>query len=107
MLRTIALTDLAALIAATTTSHVPTAQAQFGNIFSDPPLRPPSAVLRGNQQHQQIPDDDEEVLELPLGSLLSTPNRPPLGQCAPPPGFFQSQSLAPPPGTTVALQGTQ
>jgi hypothetical protein len=107
MLRTIALTGLAALIAATTTSLVPPAQAQIGNIFSDPPLRPPGAIPRGNQQQQQFPDDDEEVPELPRGRLLPTPNRPPPGQGAPPPGSFQSQPLAPPPGTTVAPQGTQ
>ena len=107
MLRTIALTGLAALIAATMTSLVPPAQAQIGNIFSDPPLRPPGAIPRGNQQQQQVPDDDEEVPELPRGRLLPTPNRPPPGQGAPPPGNFQSQPLAPPPGTTVAPQGTQ
>jgi hypothetical protein len=107
MLRTIALTGLAALIAATTTSLVPPAQAQIGNIFSDPPLRPPGAIPRGNQQQQQVPDDDEEVPELPRGRLLPTPNRPPPGQGAPPPGSFQSQPLAPPPGTTVAPQGMQ
>src|SRR6266545_3794439 len=91
MLRTIALTGLAALIAATMTSLVPPAQAQIGNIFSDPPLRPPGAIPRGNQQPQQpFPDDDEEVPELPRGRLLPTPNRPP-GQGAPPPGSFQSQ----------------
>lgn len=107
MLRTIALTGLAALIAATTTSLVPPAQAQIGNIFSDPPLRPPGAIPRGNQPQQIFPDDDEEVPELPRGRLLPTPNRPPPGQGAPPPGSFQSQPLAPPPGTTVAPQGTQ
>src|SRR6478735_1695736 len=107
MLRTIALTGLAALIAATMTSLVPPAQAQIGNIFSDPPLRPPGAIPRGNQQQQQIPDDDEEVPELPRGRLLPTPNRPPPGQGAPLPGNFQSQPLPPPPGTTVAPQGTQ
>ena len=107
MLRNIALTGLAALIAATLTSLVPPAQAQIGNIFSDPPLRPPGAIPRGTQQQQQIPDDDEEVPELPRGRLLPTPNRPPPGQGAPPPGSFQSQPLAPPPGTTVAPQGTQ
>src|SRR3954471_11375541 len=107
MLRTIALTGLAALIAATMTSLVPPAQAQIGNIFSDPPLRPPGAIPRGNQQQQQIPDDDEEVPELPRGRLLPTPNRPPPGQGPPLPGNFQSQPLPPPPGTTVAPQGTQ
>ena len=106
MLRTIALTGLAALIAATMTSLVPPAQAQIGNIFSDPPLRPPGAIPRGNQPQQPFPDDDEEVPELPRGRLLPTPNRPPPGQGAPLPGNFQSQPLPPPPGTTVAPQGT-
>src|SRR5437899_2473659 len=104
MLRTIALTGLAALIAATTTSLVPPAQAQIGNIFSDPPLRPPGAIPRGNQPPQPPPDDEEEVPELPRGRLLPTPNRPPPGQGAPGPGSFQSQPLAPPPGTTVVPQ---
>src|SRR2546425_3416703 len=107
MLRTIALTGLAALIAATTTSLVPPAQAQIGNIFSDPPLRPPGAIPRGNQQQQPFPDDDEEVPELPRGRLLPTPNRPPPGQGVPAPGSVQGQPLAPPPGTTVVPQNTQ
>ena len=109
MFRTIALTGFAALVAATTISLAPPAHAQIGNIFSDPPLRPPGAIPRGNQQQreQQLPDDDEEVPELPRGRLLPTPNRPPPGQGAPPPGSFQSQPLAPPPGTTVVPQDTQ
>src|SRR6185436_4135219 len=109
MFRTIALTGIAALVAATTLSLAPPAHAQIGNIFSDPPLRPPGAIPRGNQQQRepQLPDDDEEVPELPRGRLLPTPNRPPPGQGVPPPGSFQSQPLAPPPGTTVAPQGTQ
>jgi hypothetical protein len=109
MLRTIALTGLAALIAATTTSLVPPAQAQIGNIFSDPPLRPPGAIPRGGQPQRepQLPDDDEEVPELPRGRLLPTPNRPPPGQGAPPPGSFQSQPLPPPPGSPAAPQGSQ
>ena len=62
MLRTIALTGIAALVAATSISLAPPAHAQIGNIFSDPPLRPPGAIPRGNQQReQQFPDDDEEV----------------------------------------------
>ena len=107
MFRTIALTGFAALVAASTISLAPPARAQIGNIFSDPPLRPPGAIPRGTQQQQQIPDDDEEVPELPRGRLLPTPNRPPPGQGAPPPGSFQSQPLAPPPGTTVVPQNTQ
>ena len=107
MFRTIALTGFAALVAATTISLAPPARAQIGNIFSDPPLRPPGAIPRGNQQQQQLPDDDEEVPELPRGRLLPTPNRPPPGQGVPAPGSVQSQPLAPPPGTTVAPQNTQ
>src|SRR5712671_3909669 len=105
MLRTIALTGFAALVAAATITAAPPAQAQIGNIFSDPPLRPPGAIPRG--QPPQAPDDDEEVPELPRGRLLPTPNRPPQGQGVPAPGNVQSQPLAPPPGTTVVPQNTQ
>ena len=105
MFRTIALTGLAALMAATAISLAPPARAQIGNIFSDPPPRPPGAIPRGQQQ--QVPDDDEEVPELPRGRLLPTPNRPPPSQNVPPPGAVQSQPLAPPPGTTVIPQNTQ
>src|SRR3954462_11628857 len=105
MARTIALTRFAALVAAAMTTAAPPARAQIGNIFSDPPLRPPGAIPRG--QPQQATDDDEEVPELPRGRLLPTPNRPPPGQGAPPPGAVQSQPLAPPPGTTVVPQNTQ
>ena len=107
MFRTIALTGFAALIAATTISLVPPARAQIGNIFSDPPLRPPGSIPRGNQPPQQQPDDDEEVPELPRGRLLPTPNRPIPGQGVPAPGSVQSQPLAPPPGTSVVPQNTQ
>jgi hypothetical protein len=100
MLRTIALTGFAALIAAATISLAPPARAQIGNIFSDQP-RPPGNVPRGNQP---MPDDEEEVPELPQGRLLPTPNRPLPGQGVPPPGSVQSQPLAPPPGTTVVPQ---
>src|SRR5438876_11237243 len=107
MFRTIALTGLAALLAATTISLAPPARAQIGNIFSDPAPRPPGAIPRGANQQQQVPDDEEEVPELPQGRLLPTPNRPPPGQGVPPPGSVQSQPLAPPPGTTVIPQNTQ
>jgi hypothetical protein len=100
MLRTIALTGLAAVLAATAISLAPPARAQIGNIFSDPAPRPPGNILRGNQQ----PDDEEEVPELPQGRVLPTPNRPLPGQGVPPPGSVQSQPLAPPPGTTVIPQ---
>src|SRR3984957_9854457 len=106
MLRTIALTGFAALLAASTITLAPPARAQIGNIFSDPNPRPPGNIPRGNQQ-QQTPDDEEEVPELPQGRLLPTPNRPlPPAQAAPPPGSVQSQPLAPPPGTTVIPQNT-
>jgi hypothetical protein len=104
MFRTIVLTGFAALVAATAISLAPPARAQIGNIFSDQP-RPPGAVPRGNQQ-QQMPEDEEEVPELPRGRLLPTPNRPLPGQAVPPPGSVQSQPLAPPPGTTVIPQNT-
>jgi len=107
MFRTIALTGFAVLVAATTISLAPPARAQIGNIFSDPPLRPPGAIPRGNQPPQQQPDDDEEVPELPRGRLLPTPNRPPPGQGVPAPGSVQTQPLAPPPGTTGVPQNTQ
>jgi hypothetical protein len=100
MFRTIALTGFAALIAATIISLAPPARAQIGNIFSDPAPRPPGNVPRGNQ----LPDDEEEVPELPQGRLLPTPNRPLPGQGVPAPGAVQSQPLAPPPGTTIIPQ---
>jgi hypothetical protein len=102
MLRTIALTGFAALVAAATMSLAPTAHAQIGTIFSDPAPRPPGNIPRGNQ----APDDEEEVPELPRGRLLPTPNRPLPGQGVPAPGAVQSQPLAPPPGTTVIPQNT-
>src|SRR6202171_4081951 len=102
MFRTIALTGFAALIAATIISLAPPARAQIGNIFSDPAPRPPGNVPRGNQ----LPDDEEEVPELPRGRLLPTPNRPLPGQGVPAPGAVQSQPLAPPPGTTIIPQNT-
>ena len=105
MFRTFAPSICAALIAASTIAAAPPARAQIGNIFSDPPLRPPGAIPRGQQQQQQVPDDDEQVPELPRGRLL--PSRPAPGQGVPPPGAVQSQPLAPPPGTTVVPQGQQ
>ena len=107
MFRTIALTGIAALVAASTISLAPPARAQIGNIFSDPAPRPPGAIPRGSSEQQPADDDDEQVPELPRGRLLPTPNRPPPGQGVPPPGSVQSQPLAPPPGTTVIPQNTQ
>src|SRR3979411_2928156 len=117
MFRTIALTGFAALFAATAISLAPPAQAQIGNIFSDPAPRPPGNVPRGNQpppppvtaprgNQPPPPDDEEEVPELPQGRLLPTPNRPLPGQGVPAPGAVQSQPLAPPPGTTIIPQNT-
>src|SRR5467141_2843159 len=103
MVRTIALTGFAALVAATAISLAPPARAQIGNIFSAP--RPPGNVPRGAPP--PLPDDEEEVPELPQGRLLPTPNRPLPGQGVPPPGGVQSQPLPPPPGTTVIPQNTQ
>src|SRR5579872_4595226 len=101
-LRPFILTGFAALLAATTISLSLPARAQIGNIFSDQP-RPPGNVPRGGQQ--PMPEDEEEVPELPQGGrLLPTPNRPLPGQGVPPPGAVQSQPLAPPPGVAVAPQ---
>src|SRR3954465_15293476 len=100
MLRTFALTGFAALLAASMIAVAPPAHAQIGNIFSDPPLRPPGAIPRGQQppQQQGPADDDEQVPELPRGRLLPAPTRPapPPTAGLPPPGAVQSQPLAPP-----------
>jgi hypothetical protein len=102
MFRPIVLTGLAAVVAATLISPATPARAQIGNIFSDPPLRPPGNIPRGGQP-QPSPDDEEEVPELPPGGrVLPAPTRPGLG--APGPGSVQSQPLAPLPGTTVVPQ---
>jgi len=110
MSRNLALTGLAALIAATAIATAPPARAQIGTIFSDPPPRPPGSIPRGGQPQQPMPDDDEEVPELPpQGRVLPTPNRPipgRQGNIAPNalPGPVETQPLAPPPGTTVVPQ---
>ena len=106
MIRTLLLTGFAAIVAVATISLAPPAHAQIGNIFSDQP-RPPGNVPRGGQQPQAVPDDEEEVPELPRGRLLPTPNRPLPGQGVPPPGSVTSQPLPPPPGTTVVPQNPQ
>ena len=111
MSKNLALTGLAALLAATAMIFAPPARAQIGTIFSDPPPRPPGAIPRGGQPQQQpMPEDDEEVPELPpQGRVLPTPNRPPPGrqgniQGNALPGPVETQPLAPPPGTTVVPQ---
>jgi hypothetical protein len=106
MFRTITLTGLAALLAATALTAATPAQAQIGTIFSDPPpLRPPGNIPRGQPQPQPFPDDDEEVPELPpQGRVLpSRPMPPPQGrQGNVMPGPVETQPLAPPPGSAVA-----
>lgn len=108
MFRTITLTGLAALLAATALTVATPAQAQIGTIFSDPPpLRPPGTIPRGGQpQPQPTPEDDEEVPELPpQGRVLpSRPMPPPGRQGNAMPGPVETQPLAPPPGTTIAPQ---
>jgi hypothetical protein len=106
MIRTLPMIGFAAIVAGLTITLAPPARAQIGNIFSDQP-RPPGSVPRGGQQQQAVPDDEEEVPELPRGRLLPTPNRPPPGQGVPAPGPVTSQPLAPPPGTTVVPQNPQ
>src|SRR4029079_17800108 len=49
MFRAIALTGLAALLAGATIPLALPAQAQIGNIFSDPAPRPPGNIPRGAQ----------------------------------------------------------
>ena len=101
MFRTTSLVSLAALAAALWVAPAPPASAQLGNIFSDPPPRPPGNVPQGGYPSD---DDDENVPDLPRGRLLPTPIRPPLppGQAVPPPGRVQSQPLQPPPGSAAA-----
>jgi hypothetical protein len=104
MFRTIVLTGIAALIAATMIPLAPAARAQIGNIFSEPAPRPPGNIPRGQPQPQV--EDDEEVPALPQGRVLPAPNRPLPGQGSALPGSVQSQPLPPPPGTTVVPQNT-
>lgn len=104
MFRAFAIVSLATLACAVSSAVLQPrpAQAQFGPLFSDEPLRPPGGIPRGPSS----PDDEEEVPELPRGRLLPTPNRPLPGQSARPPGTYQSQPLPPPPGTTVIPQNS-
>jgi hypothetical protein len=100
MFRTLTLTGLAALLAATAMTVATPVQAQIGTIFSDPPPRPPGSIPRGQPQ---VPDDDEEVPELPpQGRVL--PSRPLPRQGNALPGPVETQPLAPPPGTTAFPQ---
>jgi hypothetical protein len=107
MLKTFAITGLAALLGAGALVLAPPAHAQIGNIFSDQPPRPPGNVPRGNAPQSVPQDDEEEVPDLPQqGRLLPTPNRPlpAPGQGVPPPGAVQSQPLPPPAAATVVPQ---
>ena len=97
------------------------AAAQFTNIFSDPPPRPPGSVPRGQQQPQSVPPADlgrgRDVQsgatatqsgnwvnpDLPPAQPLPAPmNLPP--QNRPGRGTIQSNELAPPPGTAAPSQ---
>jgi len=99
MSRSLCFVGLAALIAAPMITLAPPAQAQIGNIFSDPAPRPPGAIPRGAPPM----DDEEEVPDLPpQGRVLPAPTRPPQGSALP--GPVQSQPLPPPPGTTIIPQ---
>jgi hypothetical protein len=105
MFKTFTLTGLAALLAATVLTVATPAQAQIGTIFSDPPLRPPGNIPRGQPQPQIPDEDDEEVPALPpQGRVLpSRPMPPPQGrQGNVMPGPVESQPLAPPPGSPAA-----
>ena len=101
MLRTIALTGFAALVAASTITLAPPAHAQIGNIFSDPAPRPPGNIPRGNAASARRRRGGAGTA---AGPAAAEPRPPPPGQGVPPPGSVQSQPLAPPPGTTVVPQ---
>ncbi|MEH6950674.1 DUF2155 domain-containing protein [Nitrobacter sp. NHB1] len=102
MFRTIVIAGCAAFAVAALVAAASPAHAQIGNIFSDPPPRPPGAIPRGQVAPE---DDEEEVPDLPRqGRVLPAPLHLPPGQGAPPPGPVQAQPLPPPPGTTVVPQ---
>jgi hypothetical protein len=101
MSRSLSLVGLAALIVAPLIAFAPPAQAQIGNIFSDPPPRPPGTVPRGAPPPAD--DEEEEVPDLPpQGRVLPAPGRAMQGSAMP--GSVQSQPLPPPPGSTVIPQ---
>ena len=84
MFRTIALTGFAALVAATTISLAPPARAQIGNIFSDPPLRPPGAIPNGPQAQQPRWPITQQAMQ-------------------PPPRYAPANSIGAPMSITLAL----
>ncbi|MBR1136851.1 MAG: DUF2155 domain-containing protein [Bradyrhizobium sp.] len=100
MHRTIVLTGIAAMLAATSLALAVPARAQIGTIFSDPVPRPPGNIPRRGEPIPP-PEEEEEVPELPQGRVLPAPTRPAPGPGAALPGPVQSQPLAPPPGTAV------
>src|SRR5690349_21740587 len=106
MHRTIALTGLAAFLAATSLALSMPARAQIGTIFSDPVPRPPGSIPRRGEPMPPPDAEEEDVPELPpQGRVLpARPTRAMPGQGAALPGPVQSQPLAPPPGTTVVPQ---
>src|SRR5690349_7782490 len=106
MHRTIALTGLAAFLAATSLALSMPARAQIGTIFSDPVPRPPGSIPRRGEPMPPPDAEEEDVPELPpQGRVLpAPPTRAMPGQGAALPGPVQSQPLAPPPGTTVVPQ---
>ncbi len=93
-----------AVAAAAVLVFTPPAQAQIGTIFSDPPLRPPGNVPRGNGPE---PDEEEEVPDLPRqGRVLPAPTqRVAPGQPVPPPGAVQSEPLPPAAGGVARPPG--
>jgi hypothetical protein len=102
MIRAAFLVSLATLVVAPVVSLTPSARAQIGNIFSNPPPRPPGNVPGGSMQDP----DEEDVPDLPnQGRILPIPSRPQPGIAAPLPGAVQSQPLPPPPGASVAPPG--
>ncbi|HEU4805301.1 MAG TPA: DUF2155 domain-containing protein [Nitrobacter sp.] len=105
MFRTIVIAGCAAFaVAVFLVAAASPARAQIGNIFSDPPPRPPGAIPRGQAAPE---DDEEEVPDLPRqGRVLPAPLHLPPGQGVAPPGPVQAQPLPPPPGTTVVPQDT-
>jgi hypothetical protein len=106
MHRTIALTGLAAMLAATSLALSMPARAQIGTIFSDPVPRPPGNIPRRGEPMPPPDAEEEDVPELPpQGRVLpAPPTRAMPGQGSALPGPVQSQPLAPPPGTTVVPQ---
>jgi hypothetical protein len=102
MVRSASLFVLATLVVAPALSLVTPAHAQIGNVFSNPPPRPPGNVPTNSMQDP----DEEDVPDLPnQGRVL--PARPQPGIPAPPPGAVQSQPLPPPPGANAAPPNQQ